>query len=364
MATREEQLFEAAETGDLETVRRLIHNGGVNIEWKNPTNGNTALHIATIKGHIPVVDFLIKNGANVNAKANYGTTPLHCATYTGGNLPIVELLLENGANPNIQDINMNTPFHVAVQSGNTEIVRAMVVGGADSTIRDGSYIGNARQIAQVKLQDAETEQKRNQYRDILKIIDESPTSRINTINTMYAVKEGLNPHKNVFNQIDASDWKEFHELSGKKGQDGEYSGGRKRRTKRRKSNRKRNSNKRRKSNKRRTLKRRKTNKRRKQRGGRTLLTTMDRNLLCERIRGVFNSYDNNGNIRYMGLQELKTILYDEHISDTILPIWDDGNDPSQLDRDIQYCINDLLNDRIILRDNNTNLLFRNQNLQM
>jgi hypothetical protein len=133
----------------------------------------------------------------------------------------------------------------------------------------------------------------------------------------------------------------------------------------RKPNRKRKSNKRSKSNKRqKTMKRRRTNKRRKQCGGRNKLTTMDRNLLCERIRGIFNSYDNNGNIRYMGLQELKTILYNEDISETILPIWDDGNDPSQLDRDIQYCINDLLNDRIILRDNNTHLLFRNQNLQM
>jgi hypothetical protein len=346
MATREEQLFQAADTGDLEMVQNIIRNGGVNIEWKNPANRYTALHIASLIGHIPVVNFLIQSGSNVNVQERYGFTPLHFATYNGGNLPLVELLLENGANPNIQNMNVDTPLQLAVQSGNKEIVRALLAGGADRTIKNGSYMGNARQIAQILLLDAETEEKQNKYKDIINIIDQ-----YSTLNTMYAVKEGLNPEKNEFNQIDPSDWKELHELSyGEKG-------GKKRRKQRTK--------KRRKSNKRRnTMKKRKSNKKRKQRGGRNLLTTTDSNLLCERIRGIFNSYDTNGNIRYMGLQELKTILCNEDISDTILPIWDDGNDPSQLDTDIQNCIDTLLNNRIILRDNNTNLLFRNQNLQM
>jgi ankyrin repeat protein len=61
---------------------------------------------------------LIDKGANVNAKSRDGFTPLHVAAMRG-NLPVVELLLESGADPN-----------AIVQYGKTpaELARALNCG--------------------------------------------------------------------------------------------------------------------------------------------------------------------------------------------------------------------------------------------
>ena len=48
-------------------------------------------------GHILVATVLLKNGANVNAKANDGYTPLS-RTKVKGHARMVELLVANGAN--------------------------------------------------------------------------------------------------------------------------------------------------------------------------------------------------------------------------------------------------------------------------
>ena len=49
-----------------------------------------------VDGHILVATVLLKNGANVNAKANDGVTPMLLATEQG-HARMVELLLANGA---------------------------------------------------------------------------------------------------------------------------------------------------------------------------------------------------------------------------------------------------------------------------
>ena len=41
----------------------------------------TALHDAALEGHKEIVELLIDNGANVNAKNTIGETPLHQAVF-------------------------------------------------------------------------------------------------------------------------------------------------------------------------------------------------------------------------------------------------------------------------------------------
>ena len=62
----------------------------------------TPLHYAIDQGHINVVNFLIKNGANINAKTKSNSNPLHFASQNG-NLEIVTLLVEKGTVINEQD---------------------------------------------------------------------------------------------------------------------------------------------------------------------------------------------------------------------------------------------------------------------
>jgi len=60
--------------------------------------GDTPLHIAAAAGKFLTVKFLVSSGANINAKNQAGSTPLHKAMLSGINgKPIVEFLLENKA---------------------------------------------------------------------------------------------------------------------------------------------------------------------------------------------------------------------------------------------------------------------------
>ena len=53
-------------------------------------------YLLSVRGHILVATMLLKNGANVNAKANDGQTPLSLAKEEG-HARMVELLVANGA---------------------------------------------------------------------------------------------------------------------------------------------------------------------------------------------------------------------------------------------------------------------------
>ena len=70
----------------------------------------TPLHYACQEGHLPIVEYLISKGANIEAKGEIEMTPLHYACQEG-HLPIVEYLISKGANIDAQDGDGSSLIH-------------------------------------------------------------------------------------------------------------------------------------------------------------------------------------------------------------------------------------------------------------
>lgn len=70
---------------------------GANIEHRNK-HGDTSLMIAAKRGHLVVVQVLLKNGCNINAynDKNMESALTYACLYKG-NVKMVQLLLESGA---------------------------------------------------------------------------------------------------------------------------------------------------------------------------------------------------------------------------------------------------------------------------
>ena len=117
-------LQEAVASGNLLTVRLLFNCG------EDPNHGNrdgwSAIHLAAEEGHLEIVRFLLKNGANPNAVSSYSnTSPLHCAA-NEGHVSIVRLLLQHGADPLGSTLHGSTALHHAAFMGHSHVVQALL----------------------------------------------------------------------------------------------------------------------------------------------------------------------------------------------------------------------------------------------
>lgn len=101
----------------------------------NETTSNvrqTPLLLAIEHGHEDVVDFLLKNGADVQISDNVNITPLYAAI-KGQNLTIIENLIQAGCDINIgsQD---HAPLFSAARLGRLDIVKVTVYNNLDVMI--------------------------------------------------------------------------------------------------------------------------------------------------------------------------------------------------------------------------------------
>jgi ankyrin repeat protein len=111
-------------------VQLLIHHGAdVNARAKK---GRTPLMGAAGAGSDDLVSLLIDKGAVVDAKTDEGRTALIFASI-GGHVDVAEVLLKAGADPNVRTnrrINDIYPLYEAVRSGNHRMVRRLIEAGA------------------------------------------------------------------------------------------------------------------------------------------------------------------------------------------------------------------------------------------
>lgn len=195
---KEQELLEAARTGNLAAVEKLLSgkrqsagagsgssgtggsgNSGSHSTsshtlssllsiWRGPnvncvdSTGYTPLHHAALNGHSDVVEALLRNEALANIADSKGCYPLHLAAWKGDE-QIVRLLIHQGpSHPklneqssvdqkefkrcgpfdpyiNAKNNDNETPLHCAAQYGHTKVVRLLLEELTDPTMRNNKF---------------------------------------------------------------------------------------------------------------------------------------------------------------------------------------------------------------------------------
>ena len=126
-------LHYAAEYGQELVVKVLIKRGAaVDVRGQY---GRTPLHYAVRNGHERVVMVLLGKEADVNAKKDTGCTPLH-ESAEKGHLEVTRALIEAGADINAKNDESWTPLFSAVVKGNASLVKDILQNGADVNTKD------------------------------------------------------------------------------------------------------------------------------------------------------------------------------------------------------------------------------------
>ncbi len=92
--TPDKQLWDAAREGDLNAVLEALSQGA-NINARGEF-GDTALNLAAEHGHVEVIERLLEAGADIENLGGADKTPLMNATFAGHSSS-VQLLLDRGA---------------------------------------------------------------------------------------------------------------------------------------------------------------------------------------------------------------------------------------------------------------------------
>ncbi|KAH9028692.1 ankyrin repeat-containing domain protein [Lactarius pseudohatsudake] len=141
------QLYDIGHSDWVSTLKSKIHPGAATLYYaalcgfheiverlavKYPQYGNvicgnvgTALHSASIEGHVEVVRSLLKCGVDVDPPGLGGVSPLQLASREG-HLDVVRYLLDHGADAHFKDDHHWTPLGYAARFGRLEVVRVLL----------------------------------------------------------------------------------------------------------------------------------------------------------------------------------------------------------------------------------------------
>ncbi len=136
-------IHEAARTGDLERVQRLIVKG-LDVNAKS-NRDETPLIVAALAGQGEIASYLLQRGADIDARTSSGLTSLHAAAYAGYD-DIVRLLVARGAT--IDDAKNSygvTPLHLAAEENHIATVSALLsLGASVSALESNGYSAVSR----------------------------------------------------------------------------------------------------------------------------------------------------------------------------------------------------------------------------
>lgn len=144
LGVKEEMMYSSlywAVISDQVEMAQYLLDQGANIEGNDELGGYTPLMNTSF---LPMVELLVKRGANVNAQNKFNYTPLHKAVFNfvedkrkeNDMKKILSLLLSKGAKPDAQDKNGNTPLMTAVQK--VTPAKMLIAAGANVNIKNNN----------------------------------------------------------------------------------------------------------------------------------------------------------------------------------------------------------------------------------
>lgn len=144
---KNDALYYASFCGLAVSVKALLEQGvDVNASSKNGLHG-LALCAACEGGHEKVVELLLENKVDVNARSSYKEkTALHLAAKSGRKT-IVGMLLDKGAIVHAWDKNGVSVLELATSEGQENIVQMLLGTGVDAFHKNGSYSRSLRSAA-------------------------------------------------------------------------------------------------------------------------------------------------------------------------------------------------------------------------
>lgn len=126
------KLHKACWLGDEDRAKSAAKKVDVSFQ---DNESRSPLHLAAARGHLSIVQFLLRAQARVDALDSEGKTPLMKAV-EGQHLEVARCLLEQRANPDVPDQNLDTALHLALSTGRPEIAMLLVQFEADVSARN------------------------------------------------------------------------------------------------------------------------------------------------------------------------------------------------------------------------------------
>lgn len=124
-------------------------------DTKAPTNNeapSVAIHEAAFMGNLKVIEGHIAAKTDLNARDEFGSSPLSIAA-TFGKTEVAKALIKGGADLNVRSADGSTPLHTAAFFCRTEIVEALLAAGADKGLRN-NYGSTALESVSAPFDDA------------------------------------------------------------------------------------------------------------------------------------------------------------------------------------------------------------------
>lgn len=125
-------LYTACRSGQTGDVKKALHLGANPDGDENP---DKPLLAAARNGHTQIVRLLAQEGANLNARDQFGNSPLHIACWKG-HLHLAQFLVEDGLNPNSKNSSMETPLMFCAMFCHPSILSFLLQQGASPTEKD------------------------------------------------------------------------------------------------------------------------------------------------------------------------------------------------------------------------------------